>query len=44
MNPDNKFTVLKRTDLEDNPGNSLANELDWMIDRFAVDMNAFFVQ
>lgn len=44
INPDNKFTVLKRTDLEDKPGNSLANELDWMIDRFAVDMNAFFVQ
>lgn len=42
INPENKFKVLKRTDLEDNPDKNLSKELDWMIDDFAVDMNRFF--
>jgi len=44
INPENKFRIIKRTDLEDNPGQNLSKELDWMMDQFAVDMNRFFTQ
>ncbi|MDX9806136.1 MAG: sulfatase-like hydrolase/transferase [bacterium] len=42
INPENKFRIIKRTDLEDRPDPNLSKELDWMMDQFAIDMNRFF--
>lgn len=42
INPENKFNIIKRTDLEDRPDQNLSKELDWMMDQFAIDMNRFF--
>ncbi|MGI6395274.1 MAG: sulfatase-like hydrolase/transferase [bacterium] len=43
VNLKNEFKVIKRSDLQDNTDNTLARELDWMIEQFATDMNRFFL-